>query len=104
MKSFLVFTRVGPVLVLSRFDSVKEPALLNRLSAYGKFVAHELPIEAVKSCYSAHYEHILNDPKQSDDFRVLDTDGERIFTNVSFQVLGPPAYHEPGQALRCYPV
>ncbi|MDD5701808.1 MAG: hypothetical protein PHU23_07125 [Dehalococcoidales bacterium] len=95
MRSFLVFTHTGPILVLSKYDSVRQPELLNRLSAYGKFIAHEVPVEAVKSSYTAHFEHVLNDPKQNDEMRVLDGDGERIFVNVDFKTLGAPVYYEP---------
>ena len=104
MKSFLVFNHTGPMLILSRFDPIQQPELLDKLSAYGKFIAHEVPIEVIKSCYSAHFEHLLRDPKESDELIVLDSDGERIFTNISLQVLGTPVYHEPGQSVRCYPV
>ena len=104
MKSFLLFTRVGPVLILSEYDSIQQPELVDKLTAYGKFIAHEVPIEAIKSCYSTHFEHVLQDPKESTELIVLDGDGERIFTNVSFQVLGSPAYHESGEGLRCYPL
>jgi hypothetical protein len=103
MKSFLVFTHSGPVLVLSKYDSVQQPELLNRLRAYGKFISHEVPMDAVKACYKEHLDHVLNDPKQGDEFRVLDEDGESIFINVGFHVLGTPTYYEPeGGAPRCY--
>lgn len=104
MKSFLICTYKGPVLVLSRFDSIQQPELLDRLSAYGKFIAHEVPVEAVRDCYSVHFEHLLRDPKESDELIVLDGEGERVYTNVSFQTLGPPAYYEPEKGVRCYPI
>ena len=56
MKAFLIFNDSGPLLILSRFDSVKQPELMNRLKDYGKFMAYEVPME-------------------SDDFRVLNTHG-----------------------------
>jgi len=98
-----LFTHTGPILILTGFDSIQHPELTDRLSAYGKYIAHEVPLEAVKGCYSAHFEHVMRDPKESEELIVLDSEGERIFTNVNFQSLGPPAYYEPQEGLRCYP-
>ncbi|MBI2849459.1 MAG: hypothetical protein HYX80_00265 [Chloroflexi bacterium] len=95
MKSFLIYTNAGPVLILSKFDSVKHPELACKLAAYGKFMAYEIPLESVKASYTPHFEHVLEDHRQTDEFRVLDVDGKRIFNNISFEQLGPPAFYEP---------
>jgi len=76
---------------------LKDPQVLKRLLAKGlnKFVAHEVAIDAVKASYSAQFEHVLQDPKETDELRVLDDDGERIFRNVSLNDLGPSICYEP---------
>jgi len=102
VKAYLLFTVTGPVLVLSKFESIEHPELLNRLSGFGKFIAHEVSLEAVKSCYAMHYQHVLEDIRQTDELRILDQDGQRIFTNIDFRDLGVPVYHQPGEGVRCY--
>lgn len=102
MNIFLLFTVGGPVLILSKHDSVAQGELLERLDVYGKFVAHKVPTEPVQSCYGAHYEHVMQDPKQSDHFKILDTDSKSIFANINFQLLGAPVYHQPGSEPICY--
>lgn len=103
MKSYLLFTQAGPILILTDYDSIEQPELADRLAAYGKFVALEVPMETIQSCYSAHFEHVLKDPKESSELIVLDREGGRIFTNINFKLLGAPAIYEPGEGLRCYP-
>jgi hypothetical protein len=97
MKAYLLFTSSGPVLVLTAFDFVRHPELLARLAAEisKKFIAHELPIDAVKASYSAHFAHVLSDPNQTGDIKVLDDDGREIFTNVRFKDLSAPIYYDP---------
>jgi hypothetical protein len=70
------------------------PALMKKLAYLGKFIAHEVPLQTVKKSYSAHYEHVLTDPKQTDELRILDTDSKQIYTNIDFKVLGPPVVHQ----------
>ena len=96
LKAYLLFTACGPVLVLTKYDFAGHPELLSKLAAQtsNKFVAHEVPIDAVKAKYSAHYDHILKEPDQS-DIKILDDDGEEIFTNVSFKDLSDPIYYDP---------
>jgi hypothetical protein len=103
MKSFLLFTHTGPVLILSQYDSINQPELLSNLTAYGKFVAYEMPIEPIQSCYSAHFQSVLQDPKSNKAMIVLDEDGESIFTNISLRALGPSTVFEPGENVSCGP-
>jgi hypothetical protein len=97
MKTFLLFAVAGPVLVLTKLGSIRDPELLKRLASLGKFIAYELPVESVKASYSAHFQHILTDPKQTDELRILDTDSKQIFTNIDFKALGQPLVHQPGR-------
>ncbi len=97
MKSYLLLTANGAVLVLAKKDSLEDPQLLQKVAAgLDKFEAHEIQPEEVKKKYRAHYEHVLSDPKQSDSIIVLDDKGEQIFRNISFKSLGPPIYYESG--------
>jgi hypothetical protein len=97
MKAYLVFSARGPVLVLASYDFAKHPESLDKLAAKtsGKFIAHEVPLDAVKSSYSAHFAHVLEDPSQAGDVKILDDDGTEILTNVRFKGLSAPIYYDP---------
>lgn len=103
MKTFLLFTQDGPILILSKSDSIQQSELPEKLPAYGKFVSWEIPVDSIKSCYSAHFEQVLKDPKQSDDLKVIDDNGEQVFLNISFKTLGQPNYHEGKNIPACLP-
>jgi hypothetical protein len=97
MKAYLLFSASGPVLVLTTYDFTKRPELLEKLAAKtsNKFIAHEVPIDAIEKNYSAHFAHVLKDPSQSDDIKILDDDGKEIFTNIRLKRLSAPIYYDP---------
>lgn len=101
MKAYLVFTSSGPVLVLSKIDFVRNPEMLDKLASKtsNKFIAYELPIEAVKANYAAHFAHVLGDPHQTGEIKILDDDGKEIYTNVRFRDLSAPIFFEPEKAV-----
>jgi len=91
MKSYFLFTAVGPIIILTTYDFIKHPQLLSKLESRGihKFIAYELPINLVKERYGTHYDIVKNDVHETDDMRVLEYSGERAFKNFSFAELGP---------------
>ena len=97
MKTILMFTGSGPILLLTTYESITNPEFVNKLLAKGikKFIAYDLPISLVQNKYGAHYSAVINDVKQSDDLRVLDYNGHNVFYNFSFKDLGRPIYYEP---------
>lgn len=96
MKAYLICTSNGPLAVLTSCDSIEEPKFLEmaRAKGYDKFLAHELPLDAVKAKYGVHFEAVCNEPCGSDVLRVLDFEGKRIYRNFSFEELGAPQYYE----------
>lgn len=96
MKAGIFFTGTGPILLLTSYESLNAPNLIDKLASKGikKFIAYEVPEEEVKTRYGKHYSVILGDLKQSDDLRVLDYDGHHVFYNFSLKTLGDPVYHE----------
>ncbi|MDD5702359.1 MAG: hypothetical protein PHU23_09965 [Dehalococcoidales bacterium] len=104
MKAFLLFAHTGPLLILSKYDSINQPELLSRLTAFGKFIAYEMPIEAIQSCYSSRFQSIFQDPRSNEAMIVLDENGESIFNNISLRVLGSPTIYEPGESVICGPL
>jgi len=97
MKAYMLFTASGPILILSTYDVVHHPELLDEMASHGvsKFIAFELSLDKMKDKYGGHYERVRRDLHQTDDWRVLDESGDRIFLNVAFDELGEPIYYEP---------
>jgi hypothetical protein len=96
MKAGIIFTGTGPILILTTFDSFGDKKFIEKLSLKGikKFLAYEVPVEVVKGKYGQQFDVIMKDVKQSDDLRVLDFDGHKIFYSFSFNDLGEPFQHE----------
>jgi len=96
MKAGIFFTGSGPLLILTSYDSLSEPRLLEKLQAKGikKYIAYEVPVDLVKEKYGAHYDVVINDLKQEDDLRVMDYDGHHVFYTFSFKTLGQPVYFD----------
>jgi hypothetical protein len=96
MKAYFMFTSAGPLVVLTSYDSIINPELLKKLTSKGicKFIAHEVSVEAAKAKYGMHFDVIMEDLRQTDDFRILDYSGERAFKNFQLKELGPPIYFE----------
>lgn len=99
MKALMLVTGSGPLLVLSSHDSPEDPVFLSKLKAKGieKFIAFELPVDKVQERYGGHYQVVLNDLHESDDLRVLDYNGHRVFELFSFDEMGREVKHEPGK-------
>jgi hypothetical protein len=97
MKSVIIFTGAGPILILTTYSSLTDPGFIEKLAVKGikKFIAYELDPELVKAKYSSHYETVMNDVKQTDDLRVLDYNGHNIFYSFTFSELGQPILYEP---------
>ena len=98
MKAGIFFTGNGPILILTRFDSFTEPSLLHHLRSKGfnKFIAYEVPVDAVKNRYGNHYDVVMEDLKQDDNLRVVDEDGHHILENFSLKEFSAPIIWEEG--------
>ena len=96
MRSYLVLTENGPVLVLTSMESITEKVLLNSLHSKGidKFIAYEVPVEKVHEFYGVPFEIISADLERGKDLRVVDFDGPHIFSRLSFTDLGRQIQHE----------
>ena len=96
MKAGIYFSGTGPILILTTYDSLADPKLVEKLSTKGikKFIAYEVSDEKVKERYGMQYNVIMGDLHQTDDLRVLDYDGHHIFNNFSIKELGDPIFYE----------
>ena len=97
MKAGIIFTGTGPILILTSFESFKDPKLISKLEAKGikKFIAAELPLREVMKKYGNHYNVVMGDLNQNDDLRVLDYNGYNVFHTFPFSEMGEPVYIEP---------
>ena len=96
MKAGIFFTGTGPILILTSYDSLNNPKLVEKLALKGikKYIAYEIQEDLVKQRYGKHFNVILGDLKQTDDLRVLDYDGHHVFYNFSLNEIGEPIYYE----------
>ena len=96
MNAGIFFTGTGPILILTSYESLDDPKLVEKLALKGikKFIAFEIQEDLVKQKYGRHFNMILGDLKQEDDLRVLDYDGHHVFYNFSLDEIGKPIYHE----------
>lgn len=96
MKAGIFFTGTGPILLLTTYGELSDPALSEKLAQKGirRYIAYEVPEDLVKEKYGMHFKVIMGDLNQTDDLRILDYDGHHVFYNFSINQLGPPIYHE----------
>ena len=104
MKSFLLMTGSGPLVILTSHSDIENAILLDKLLAKGieKFIAYEVPFDLAKQRYGGHFTIVANDLHETDDLRVLDYNGDRAFRLFSFSEIGTAHIHEPtslGQAV-----
>ena len=96
MNAGIFFTGTGPILILTSYESLDNPKLVEKLALKGikKFIAFEIQEDLVKQKYGRHFNMILGDLKQEDDLRVLDYDGHHVFYNFSLDEIGKPIYYQ----------
>ena len=96
MKAGVFFTGTGPILILTSYESLIDPDLIQKLHQKGikKYIAYEIREDLVRKRYGQHFNVILGDLKQTDDLRVLDYDGHHVFYNFSLNELGKPIFHD----------
>ena len=96
MKAGIIFSGTGPILVLTTYRSFEDSKFIEKLAAKGirKFIAYEVPVDQVKAQYGLHFDLVMTDVKQTDDLRVMDFDGHRVFYNFSLHELGSSYLYE----------
>ena len=101
MKAGIIFTGTGPILVLTTYESFMDGKFTEKLGSKGikKFIAYEVSLDLVKEKYGQQFDVIMKDVKQTDDLRVLDFNGHKVFYNFSFSNLGESYLHEPSGSL-----
>ena len=92
VRSYLIFTGTGPILVLSTYPDLGDPRLVAKLQYKGisKFIAYEVALDAVRERYEHAYASVAGDLDAVEDIRVLDFNGHQIMANFSLDELGEP--------------
>lgn len=96
MKTFILFTGSGPLVILTSYASVTDPGLIEKLAAKGieKFMAFEIDLNLAQQRYGRHFAVVQHDVRESDDLRILDYNGQRAFKLFRFDELSSPIFHE----------
>ena len=96
MKALMIITGSGPIVVLSSHASPTDPVFLGKLHHKGidKFIAYDLPWDDVEQRYGGHFQAVLNDLHETDDLRVLDMNGQRVFNLLRLDQLGAPIVYD----------
>lgn len=96
MRSYLILTEDGPLLVLTSAAKLTEETLIESLCDKGidKFIAYEVPLERVHDFYGVPFEIIVADLESGKDLRVVDFNGPHIFDCLAFSELGRQIHYE----------
>jgi hypothetical protein len=96
VRSYIIFTGTGPILVLSTYPELFDARLVDKLRYKGivKFIAYEVALAAVQERYARAYESVAADLTAVEDLRVLDFNGHQIMTHFSLSELGEPIKFE----------
>lgn len=96
MRAGIIFGGTGPILVLTKCESLDDRMIVQQLKNKGidKFIAYEVPMDMVKEKYGQHLAVTMGDLKQRDELRVVDDESIRVFHNFPFSSFGQAIYHE----------
>ncbi|MBN2529564.1 MAG: cytosolic protein [Deltaproteobacteria bacterium] len=96
MKAGLLLTGSGALVYLTSHPIFLDEDIIAKLDHKGihKFIAYEIPVDEAKDRYGGHFQHVMMDLRETNDFRILDYQGPRAFSMFKFEELGTPLYHE----------
>ena len=94
MRSYLILTEKGPLLLLTSSESITNQLDSLHRKGIAKFIAYEVPVERVHEFYGVPFEIIAADLERGKELRVVDFDGANIFERLSFSDLGRQIQHE----------
>src|SRR6476620_10730196 len=101
MKSLLLLTASGPLLILTSHESLHDQKLLEELKhkGIGKFVAFEVSLSLAGERYGGHFQAVESNLYETDDLRVLETAGGSFSSFVSMNSVHP--FFKNGRDLVC---
>ena len=92
LRSYLIFTASGPILVLSTFPKLTDDRLIAMLRYKGieRFIAYQVDLDALAECYPDTFSPLSEELAGTQDARVLDANGHQIMARISLDELGDP--------------
>lgn len=92
LRTYLIFTGSGPILVASSFPKLTDERLVEKLRYKGieRFLAYEVDLDAVEDRYGDSFDSAARDLQGTEDLRVIDFNGHQIMANFSLEALGDP--------------
>lgn len=96
MKAGIYVTASGPIAILTSHASLTDPDLVKKLHTKGidTFLAWEVPVAMAQERYGRHFGKVVGDLRETDDLRVLDDNGQRVFQRFRISDLGQPVIHQ----------
>lgn len=96
LRTYLIFSGSGPLLLLSSYPSLLDPRLLAKLQAKGvqRFLGFDVDLESARARYAATFDRVADDLRTVEDVRVLDFNGHQIMSRFSLAELGEPIRHD----------
>ncbi|HEX9593156.1 MAG TPA: hypothetical protein VGB12_07410 [bacterium] len=94
MKTFLVFTGTGPIMLVTRLSEMDVDAARNHMESKGikKYIAYEVPYSRAEERYGTRLHAAVARLAHPEDIRVFDVDGHHAFMNFDFTEMGEPVY------------
>ncbi|MEL7060351.1 MAG: hypothetical protein AAGN46_10035 [Acidobacteriota bacterium] len=97
MRSYIIFTGSGPILVISTYPKLTDERLIDKLRYKGidRFLAYQVDLDAVEARYPESMPSVVADLTSAletggEDIRVLDFNGHQIMANFALDELGDP--------------
>ncbi|NCO58507.1 MAG: hypothetical protein COW73_06215 [Nitrospirae bacterium CG18_big_fil_WC_8_21_14_2_50_70_55] len=94
LKTFMVFTGTGPILVVTRLNDMEEEVARLHMESKGirKYIAYEVPYTTAETRYGTRLHKAVDRLASDDDIRVFDVDGHHAFMIFDFTEMGEPVY------------
>ena len=94
MKTFMVFTGTGPIMVVTRLQEMDVEAARRHMESKGikKYIAYEVPYARSEERYGTRLRAAIDRLAHQEDIRVFDVDGHHSFMNFDFTEMGEPVY------------
>jgi len=92
----MLCTDQGPVVIVTQYETLHHPRLLELLEQKGiaKFIGFTFPLELVQQRYGQHYQTVMENLHETDELRVVDSEGRRAFRLFSFSEMSEPMLYE----------
>lgn len=95
IRAYMIFSGSGPVLVVTRLSSgMQSESAIQYFAEKGvnKYIAMEVSSDHAATYYGTRFHSNVSRLKSEEDIRVLDINGQHIFSQFAFEEMGEPVY------------